>query len=362
MKRYLLLLAALCAMLSGCSWMDGSYVSVQDHQEQVSGVHSGDISASNYTELLGVLEELVESGIESAVINVAEYDQDLVENGMQTAAGHIEKMHPLGAYAVDKITYDIGTGGGQPAISVDISYIHGRSEIRKIKTVADMEAAEKAISTVLDQCSEGVVLLVEKYSAVDLVQMVEDYAEEHPNSVMETPQVAVGIYPEFGEKRVVELKFTYQTSREVLRSMQTQVARVFASAELYITSDAEDTQKYNQLYTFLMERFDYKQDTSITPAYSLLLHGVGDSEAFASVYAAMCRRAGLECRIVSGTCNGEPRFWNQILQDGSYRHVDLLSCSASGQFKALNDDEMQGYVWDYSAYPAEEAAEEKISE
>ena len=44
-----------------------------------------------------------------------------------------------------------------------------------------------------------------------------------------------------------------------------------------------------------MERYDYRIETSITPAYSLLRHGVGDSRAFAVVYAAMCQQAGLEC-------------------------------------------------------------------
>ena len=69
---------------------------------------------------------------------------------------------------------------------------------------------------------------------------------------------------------------------------------VFESAVLYVSGDGAEKQKFSQLYAFLMERFDYKVETSITPAYSLLRHGVGDSRAFATVYAAMCRLAGLE--------------------------------------------------------------------
>lgn len=351
MKRCVLVLASIaCLLLGGCSWMDGSYVSVQNHQQQVSGVHSGNASAANYPQLLAVLSDLLESGIENAVINVAEYDPDLVENGMQTAIHYLEEMHPLGTYALDEITYNIGTGIGQPAISVNISYIHGRSEIRKIRTVADTAAATEQISRVLEQCSEGIVLLVEDYTPVDLVQLVEDYAQQNPNIVMEQPQVAVGIYPDFGERRVVELKFTYQTSRESLRTMQSQVQRVFSSAELYLPPDAVDAQKYALLYSFLMERSDYQFETSITPAYSLLIHGVGDGDAFASVYAAMCRKVGLTCEVISGTCNGEPRIWNLIRSGETYRHVDLLSCYSTGHFQSFSDAEMTGYVWDYSAY------------
>ena len=161
----------------------------------------------------------------------------------------------------------------------------------------------------------------------------------------------VGVYPnDQPGTRIVELRFTYQTSREALRQMQNQVNRVFSSAELYITSDNTDIQKYSQLYSFLMERYDYSLDTSITPAYSLLIHGVGNSEAFASVYAAMCRQAGLECQVISGTKNGEAWYWNLIRVDGKGYHVDLLEASSQGGFFYLTNEQMEGYVWDYSAH------------
>lgn len=354
MRRLIMIVMAVCLLLGGCAWMEGSYYSVTPHQQQLAGTQSGSLSASSYLELRTVLKELVEAGTESAVIHVAEYDQEKLADGMVRAVSHVSEREPIGAYAVEKIEYEIGTGGGQPAVSVEISYIHGRSEIRKIRQVRTMEEAETVIEDALGDCSEGVVLLVEHYEAVDLVQKVEDFTRDNPELVMEQPQVAVGVYPEEGSSRVVELKFTYQTSRESLRQMQSQVQRVFASAALYVNGSDADAQKYAQLYAFLMERFDYQIDTSITPAYSLLQHGVGDSEAFAEVYAAICRRVGLHCSVVSGTRDGEAWFWNQICDDGTYYHVDLLRSSQAGAFTKLTDDQMTGYVWDYSAYPASE--------
>lgn len=49
MKRSVIALAAaLCLLLSGCGiWMDGSYVSVTLHEEQLSGVQTGVVSAAN---------------------------------------------------------------------------------------------------------------------------------------------------------------------------------------------------------------------------------------------------------------------------------------------------------------------------
>lgn len=352
-RKFLCLALAWCLALCGCSWMDGYYVSVTPHQEQLMSNQSGDVSASDYMQLRSVLEDLVDSGLESAVINVSEYQQELVEQGVKTAVHYIESLYPIGAYAVDRVEYEVGTMGGQPAVAVDISYVHGRSEIRKIEKARDMKRAEQIVAEVLEQCSEGVAMLVTNYVQTDWVQMVEDYSKLNPDAVMEVPQVAVGIYPDTGSNRVVELKFTYQTSRDSLRHMQTQVQRIFASAALYVNSDDTDSVKYNQLYNFLMERSDYQMDTSITPAYSLLTHGVGDSEAFAMVYAAMCRQAELECMVVSGTRQGEPWYWNIIQEDGRFYHLDLLQSSETGQLRKMAEAEMQGYVWDYSAYPGE---------
>ena len=155
-----------------------------------------------------------------------------------------------------------------------------------------------------------------------------------------------------GESRVVELIFSYQTSRDALRRMQAQVKPVFESAVLYVSGDGDEYQKFSQLYAFLMERFDYKQETSIRPAYCLLRHGIGDSRAFAQVYAALCRDAGLTCMSVTGTRDGEPWTWNIIRDGEKFYHVDLLRCSADGKYREQTDEEMEGYVWDYSEYPA----------
>ena len=40
-----------------------------------------------------------------------------------------------------------------------------------------------------------------------------------------------------------------------------------------------------------------------------------------------------------------------ICDGGQYYHVDLLRSADSSRLTPLTDDEMEGYVWDYSAYP-----------
>lgn len=351
MKRnFIIMVLAMSLLLSGCGFLDGNYVSVTRHREQRLTSQNDVTSASNYLELMDVLEDMIADGREVAAINVAQYPQDALDDGMEMAIRHARENYPIGAYAVEDVQYELGTSGGDPALSVTIVYQHSRAEILRIRRVKDIQEAEKLISDSLEGYESSIVFLVENYFDRDFTQFVQDYTAAHPETVMETPQVTVGAYGT-GQSRVVELIFTYQTSRDSLRRMQSQVKPVFDSAALYVSGDGEQRQKFSQLYAFLMERFDYKIETSITPAYSLLKFGVGDSRAFATVYAAMCRGAGLECLTVTGTRAGEPWVWNIVLDEGRYYHVDLLRCNETGRYQEKTDGEMAGYVWDYAAYP-----------
>lgn len=352
MKRIAAMILALSMLLCGCSWLSGSYYSETPYKGQFTGIHSGEMSAANYLQLQRVLMDLVKSGTESAVIYLEEYEQSLIQGGLRAAVRYIKEMYPIGAYAVEEISYETGTRAGRPAAVVNISYLHGRYELGKIQSVENVAQAQELIAKALEDFDISLVMEIQEYYRTDFAQMVEDYAEQAPNLVMEIPEVMVAVYPDAGLNRVVELKFSYETSRDSLRQMQNQVQRVFASSRLYVNSDDTEALKFAQLYAFLMERFDYQIATSITPAYSLLSHGVGDSRTFAVVFAAMCRQVDLECLVIAGTREGEPWSWNLVRDDGNYYHVDLLACSQEGGFRERTDAEMGQYVWDYSAYPA----------
>lgn len=352
MKRRLLPLAlALSLLLGGCGWMNGSFVSVEPHQVPRQSGHTDTVTASNYREFLDALKQIIASGTEIAAIHVEDYPEKNLEAGVARAVRSAMVNDPIGAYAVENIEYEIGTSSGLPAVSVAISYRHNSTELQRVRRAADTEQAKRIVANALEGYEPGIIVLISDYARADFTQYVQDYANDHPESVMETPQVTEAVYGT-GQSRLMELIFTYQTSRDSLRRMQAQVKPMFESAKLYVSGDGDDYQKFSQLYAFLMERFDYKQETSITPAYSLLRHGIGDSRAFARVYAAMCRDAGLTCLCVTGTRQGEPWTWNLVLDGEEYYHVDLLRCSQDGKYCQLTDGQMEGYVWDYSAYPA----------
>lgn len=355
MKRiYIAVVLLLCLLLSGCAfWMDGERLSVTPHQEQIPQPGDELIEVNNNTEMTAALERLIEAGSDSGIMTASAFPGGSLYYYADMIVAEVLKNHPIAAYAVREITYEIGTNRGDPVIAFHIDYIHGRAEIMRIKQVEDMNEATNILCSALGNFEPSLVLRVNEYVDTDVTQLVQDYGNNNPDVVMEIPTVSAHVYPEQGDDRLIEVIFTYQTSREKLEQMQETVASVFTSAELYVDISAQSNESFSRLYSFLMERNEYTVETSITPAYSLLHHGVGDSRAFANVYAKMCRRAALDCRVISGTRDGQPWCWNIVRIRGDYYHIDLLRCKENGSFTMLAPIEMDGYVWDYGVYPQE---------
>ena len=255
---FLAALLALCLTLSGCSgWMDGSYSSVHPYTQKGQQNQKQIVSVSSYPQLREALGDLVESSSESMLLNVAQLDQTRIAEDMERAVAYVLKNTPIGSYAVEEITYEQGTQGGQDVLFVTATYNHNRPEILRMKRAPSMDDVKKIVSTAMDQCEARVVLVAETYRNTDIAQFVKDYADEHPDIIMEVPQVTVNMYPEKGTARVLEIVFSYQTNRENLRSMQSRVRPLFTSAELYVSGNHANQEKYAQLYAFLMERHDY---------------------------------------------------------------------------------------------------------
>lgn len=356
-KSIICISIALCLLLSGCSLYDGRYVHVMPHRFQSGQYQSQTLRAANYDQLCSVLSSLVSDGTSNAAIMIDQMPEGQIDEIMDAAADYIREEYPVGAFALEDIVMDVGISRGSMAIAVDLSYHRSAVEIRQIVNAADIDQAKTEVEKALVSYRPRIALNIAQYQPTDFTQMVTDLSRENIQNIMECPHVAEEVYGT-GEARLVELNFTYENSRDALRAMQVQVQPIFNAASLYVSGDSAPRQKYAQLYAFLMERFDYTLETSITPAYSLLQHGVGDSRTFALVYAAMCRNAGLPCDVITGTRYGEPWVWNRIQDEENEFYVDLIRCAQGGGFWEMKASDLSGYVWDYS----ELAQPEQVSE
>ena len=353
MKRIIAVLCVIPLLLSGCTgWLDGSYQSVTPHLGSSEPVSTENLSASDYSGLQDALLRLVMSGLQKGVISVAGYPPNDLAQDMEAAIDHTLTQEPLAAYAAIGISYEMGTAAGQPAVAVTVLYRHDRTEVQSVLTVPSMFFAQEAIAIALNQCDTSVALYVTDYTETDIVKWIQEYANLHPNKVVECPTVTVNHYPATGDQRVLELTFTYKTGIRAMQSMQQTLKQLFEAAVLSVSGTDAPNHKFNQLYGFLAGRFDYQISSSITPAYSLLVSGIGDAKAFASVYAAMCTEAGLECYMVSGTKAGQSWYWNIININGLYYHVDLIQCLENGVFRTAKESEMTDYTWDVLPIPS----------
>ena len=73
MKRKLFILSLACSLLlSGCGWMDGSYVSITDHLEQGQQPLYTDLAASSNLELKDILAQMVRRGTPEGLIYLSD--------------------------------------------------------------------------------------------------------------------------------------------------------------------------------------------------------------------------------------------------------------------------------------------------
>lgn len=347
--KLLFLMTVLCFLLTGCDlWMNGYYHDSQPHMPGLQIADHDQIKVKSYIELRNAIERLVEDCSPKCVIHTQGIAQESVNEYMKMAISYVKLNNPVGAYALQDVKYDIGTNTGVQAVAVEFTYSHLRSEILTIKHIKTMGQAEDVIAYALRSCDASVLIQVEEYEKMDIAKEIQHYADNHPSVCMESPKVTVRVFPEHGRERLLDIQLKYETSKEHLLDMQETVQNIFKSAELYVEGDAADREKFAQLYSFLMERFEYRLEPSITPAYSLLRNGVGDGKAFATVYAGMCRQAGLQADVIYGVRNGEPWHWNRLQTENGTFYLDLLKCAKHGRFQVLGEEELAGYVWDKS--------------
>lgn len=353
MKRMCLIVCILsCLLLSGCGfWMEGERVSVEPHQQGNAGSEQEIIKVTTFTQMRNALVMTVENGIQKNVMDVSGFVGGSAHLYADAAVRYTLSSNPMGAYAVESINYETGVKNGVEAIAFTIQYRYDRTQILQIQKTGSMNEVFAAIDQALENMESSVVLRVENYEETDFAAWIADRSIQRPDIVMEYPYVESAVYPESGSDRIIALTFTYQNGKDALIKMQQKVQPVFTAAELYVQDAQQVREKYSRLYAFLMERFDYSIEQSITPSYSLLINGVGDANAFACVYAAMCHNAELDCYIVRGSLDGMPHTWNVIRYQGAYYHLDLLYCLEIGDFAPRSASEMAGYVWDADAYP-----------
>lgn len=359
MKRFLWSLALLL-VLTGCSALiPNEYLVVSPHANSGAPADDADaVTAENYLSLKNAILNLVRTGQTEGVIRVTNYDGD-VSSDLAEAAYEVCKQDPLGAYAVDYMTHSCTQIVSYYEIRVSITFRRTVEEIARIQSISTQYQLQERLHYALDRYSSRLTLRLSNYRQQDqdIPNYVAEYCAANPATIMETPSVSVSVFPESGSVRILEINFTYTNTPENLNAKASAVQQSIDAAAEYIRYREDDRDKLQLLFTYLMERFQYREAETATPLYSALCGGIADSAGLAQAWQLICDQAGVECYTVTGMRDGQVCTWNIVGVDGGYRHLDLQRCVLQlEQLTLWTDGEMGSYYWSTDQYPACQAA------
>ena len=353
MRRYVCLLLMALLLLGGCQ-DKREYLSVTPHEEQYVENENADATVvSDYEGLVSALLQQCSRLEPSGLIRVYGYPGEIVED-VPKAVYYVAKQSALGAYAVDYITYDCNQVVSYYEISVDITYSKTMEELQALIATRGENAIRLRISNALQSYAPELALRIYGTELFDVQSFVQEYYDENPGSLQICPQITTDVYPQKIENEyILKMQFSYPYSETVMQQRQAEVNAVVDAAVEYVQHRETEQEKLTQVFAYLAERFDYKQQPSDTPVYSALCEGMVDAYGAARTIKTLCDALGLECWVVKGSYHEEPWYWNIVLVDGQYYHADAMHCIAAGETSLILDlDSAMGfYAWPRDEYP-----------
>ena len=351
--------AALCLALSGCAAVFDRSYSVSQPYEASAGqeepVGTATDSITSYAALRRAIMALVSEHTESAQLQFANYDGDLHQD-ISTACWEVKSSTPLGAFAVDYISYDL---------SRIVSYYQAEVNIAYKRSAAQVGALENALSSsVLSQRLDSALRRGDTYLALQIADgsatadtIRADVAKAYyadPLACPVLPEVEVGLYPETGVSRIAEVSLNYALEPGQLAQRRQELA---AAVDVLAAQERDDVPEGREsagplyaMYAYLAENCLPDAQAGST-AWDALTAGTADSEGIALALKAGCDRLGVECLVVSGRLDGEDHFWNIVTLDGASYHVD--ASGGEPEVFLAGDGQLWGlYWWDTSQYPA----------
>lgn len=362
MKRILslLLAAAVLLPLGGCASIFDREVYTEEPYEAVSDTLDAEEdlaeAISNYTALRRAISRLVAEHTESAELQFQNYDGSISQD-ISTACWEVKSSTPLGAFAVDYISYDLSRIVSYYQAEIHITYKKSAYQVESLEQVETLSAMRTRLS---DALRNGETYLVLEIAAASLTAdtVSESVARAYyadPLLCPVLPAVTTGLYPESGVTRILEITLDYGVDSDTLTAQRprlAEAAEAAAAESLANASDAEATAVPTKDYLaalrdYLAERCVVDETASGT-ALAALTEGTASSEGIAMAFEAGCQAMGIQCIPVFGRLDGETHVWNIITLDDMSCHVDA---SADGVFMASDADISGAYWWDTSEYP-----------
>ena len=362
MKKIIaLILACLLAFgAAGCgSAFSAEYYFSEPFREDGAISEGDETEVRNAATLKAAIMRLIANGEPRAQFRFSRYSGSLMDD-LAAVCLEIKTATPMGAYAVEDISYDTSRIVSYYTADISIKYKKTSEELANVKSLSGLAELNAHILEEINAYSPETVVKI--YSAGASEEYIRNFVSESyyadPMLVAAEPDVLVQAYPDSGAERIYVIDFRYPTMPEQLMEMERELAARIE--EFAVGTVAEDNPVYVALRLASALAENCVSETILTlwlnTAYGAIVEGSNNSVAMAMAYKALCDRYGIGCMVVRGEHKdrgSSVHAWNIICIDGEYYHVDTSHFREnSASAFLLSDRDIWGdYDWDRSAYP-----------
>ena len=138
--------------------------------------------------------------MEEGVIRAESYSGDLSQD-LSNAVYEVSRGDPLGAFAVDYMTYDYSQIVSYYEIHIHTTYQRSLEEIQSVKSTSGVEGVKSRLRDAMSDYDSLLRLRVENYGSLDMNALVEEVFQDNPEFALELPQLVVSAFPDTGRSR-----------------------------------------------------------------------------------------------------------------------------------------------------------------
>lgn len=360
LRRTLALCTAAALSLTGCSsLLEQEYTHITPHNAAPTA--EGDPStlrADSYQELVNALIYLIGLGMEQGVIRLYMDSEDL-DASLDAACLEVIHEDPLGNYAVEYITFRISSVVTYSEATVNITYRRTKEQVSSIVQATGISAIRSELASAMSAFKPECVMRISYFNEDEaFIQSLARQAYYNaPSSAFGMPELQVSLYPDQGQQRIVEIKLTYPYTSSELEQRKADLNQWLDTLGASLNAPSTDA-RIQAAAQAICACGSYDPEGGSTVC-SLMDDARADSEGFALAMAALCQDIGLSYRVVEGTRNGHPHFWNMVQSSTGWRHLDLTA-PEEGLYPLRTDQNMSelGYQWDTDLVPVSASVEE----
>jgi len=318
------------------------------------------ITVSDYDELIETILKLITEHETEVQLIYYQTEGEDVQAEISRAIHEIQFEHPIGAYAVARISAEATRIVTHFEIDIEIEYRRTQEQINSIVNAPTLRYMMTQLLNIMGEYRDEAVFRTRlQFTEEEITEFVREIYYQNPRRIIMMPAVAVEVFPEEGTDRVYEIKFGYIDDQSILLGYS-------ENLELYVRQEAQraagttDSEILLSLARGLIDSTEFDESTArsihthgapnyAATAFGALVRGSAVGEGFAMAFKALSDELRFDNRIVLGYYDGMVHAWNVVLLYGYFYHIDIAMCVVNGietAFLKSDTDFEEMYTWD----------------